>query len=77
MAPAVSSPELEAIIASARKAGALSAKVCGAGGGGCMVVGVPDGKRPAVEEAIRAKGGSVLPYHLVERGLSLVLDDRG
>jgi len=75
MAPAVSSPELEAIIASARKAGALSAKVCGAGGGGCMVVGVPDGKRPAVEEAIRTKGGSVLPYHLAERGLSLVLDD--
>jgi D-glycero-alpha-D-manno-heptose-7-phosphate kinase len=75
MAPAVSSPELEAIIASARKAGALSAKVCGAGGGGCMVVGVPDGKRALVEEAIRAAGGSVLPYHLVERGLSLVLDD--
>jgi D-glycero-alpha-D-manno-heptose-7-phosphate kinase len=33
MAPAVSSPELEAIIASARSAGAISAKVCGAGGG--------------------------------------------
>jgi D-glycero-alpha-D-manno-heptose-7-phosphate kinase len=75
MAPAVSSPELEAIIDAARGAGAVSAKVCGAGGGGCMVVAVPDGKRPAVEEAIRAAGGSVLTYHLVERGLSLVLDD--
>jgi hypothetical protein len=30
----------------------------------------------AVEEAIRAAGGSVLPYHLVGWGLSLVLDDR-
>jgi D-glycero-alpha-D-manno-heptose-7-phosphate kinase len=75
MAPAVSSPELEAIIASARKAGAISAKVCGAGGGGCMVVGIPDGKRGPVEDAIRAAGGSVLPYHLAERGLSLALDD--
>jgi D-glycero-alpha-D-manno-heptose-7-phosphate kinase len=77
MAPAVSSPELEAIIASARKAGALSAKVCGAGGGGCMVIAVPDGKRASVEEAVRAAGGSILPYRLVEQGLSLILDDRG
>jgi D-glycero-alpha-D-manno-heptose-7-phosphate kinase len=77
MAPAVSSPELEAIIAAARKAGALSAKVCGAGGGGCMVIAVPDGKRAVVEEAVRAAGGSILPYRLVEQGLSLVLDDRG
>jgi D-glycero-alpha-D-manno-heptose-7-phosphate kinase len=77
MAPAVSSPELEAIISSARKAGAISAKVCGAGGGGCMVLAVPDGKKPAVEAAVRAAGGSILPYRLVERGLSLVLDDRG
>jgi D-glycero-alpha-D-manno-heptose-7-phosphate kinase len=77
MAPAVSSPELEAIIASARKAGALAAKVCGAGGGGCMVIAVPDGKRGSVEEAVRAAGGSILPYRLVEQGLSLVLDDRG
>jgi D-glycero-alpha-D-manno-heptose-7-phosphate kinase len=77
MAPAVSSPELEAIISSARKAGAISAKVCGAGGGGCMVLAVPDGKKPAVEAAVRAAGGSILPYRLVERGLSLVLDDGG
>jgi D-glycero-alpha-D-manno-heptose-7-phosphate kinase len=77
MAPAVSSPELESIIDSATKAGAIAAKVCGAGGGGCMVVGVPDGKRSAVVDAIRAAGGSILPYRLVDRGLSLVAGDRG
>ncbi len=77
MAPAVSSPELEAIIGAARGAGAIAAKVCGAGGGGCMVVAVGGGKRTPVEEAIRAAGGSLLPYHLVEQGLSLVLDERG
>jgi D-glycero-alpha-D-manno-heptose-7-phosphate kinase len=77
MAPAVSSPELESIIASARGAGAISARVCGAGGGGCMVVAVPEDKRASIEEAIRAAGGSILTYHLVEQGLSLVLDARG
>jgi D-glycero-alpha-D-manno-heptose-7-phosphate kinase len=74
MAPAVSSPELEAIIAAARKAGAIAVKVCGAGGGGCMVVAVPEPTRAEVERAIRGAGASVLSYHLVERGLSLVLD---
>ncbi len=77
MAPAVSSPELESIIAAARNAGAIGTKVCGAGGGGCMVVGVPDGKRSAVEEAIRGAGGSILPYRLVDRGLSLIAEERG
>jgi D-glycero-alpha-D-manno-heptose-7-phosphate kinase len=71
MAPAVSSPELEAIIAAARGAGAIAAKVCGAGGGGCMVVAVPPGKRAAVSAAIQRAGGSVLGYHLVDRGLEL------
>jgi D-glycero-alpha-D-manno-heptose-7-phosphate kinase len=71
MAPAVSSPELEAIITAASGAGATAAKVCGAGGGGCMVVAVPRGKRAAVEGAIAQAGGSVLPYHLVDRGLEL------
>jgi hypothetical protein len=42
-----------------------------------MVVSVPDGKRPEVEHAIEAAGGSILPYHLVGQGLSLVLDERG
>jgi D-glycero-alpha-D-manno-heptose-7-phosphate kinase len=75
MAPAVSSPELETIIGAALDSGAISAKACGAGGGGCIVVAVPDGKRPAVSEAIRGAGGSILDYHLVERGLRLESDD--
>jgi D-glycero-alpha-D-manno-heptose-7-phosphate kinase len=75
MAPAVSSPELETIIGAALGAGAISAKACGAGGGGCLVVAVPDGKRPAVGDAIRGAGGSILDYHLVDRGLQLVSDD--
>jgi D-glycero-alpha-D-manno-heptose-7-phosphate kinase len=74
MAPAVSSPELEAILSAARGAGAPSAKVCGAGGGGCMIVAVPDGKRKAVANAIEEAGGSILNYHLVDGGLELVVE---
>lgn len=73
MAPAVSSPELEAIIGAARDAGATGAKVCGAGGGGCMLLAVEDAaRRSKVEAAVEAAGGSILDYHLVEQGLTLV-----
>lgn len=75
MAPAVSSPELLSIIGAADDAGAIAAKVCGAGGGGCMVVAVPEDKRVRVIEAIRGAGGSLLDYHLVDHGLSLGCDD--
>jgi D-glycero-alpha-D-manno-heptose-7-phosphate kinase len=75
MAPGVSSPELLSIIDAAESAGAISAKVCGAGGGGCMVVAVPEAKRDSVIAAIRSAGGSLLDYHLVERGLELGCPD--
>ena len=74
MAPAVSSPELEELIAAASKAGATAAKVCGAGGGGCMILAVPNGKRKNVTDAVVEAGGSILPYHLAPRGLELVID---
>ena len=75
MAPAVSSPELEELIAAASEGGASAAKVCGAGGGGCMILAVPDGKRQNVTDAVVEAGGSVLSYHLTPRGLELVIDD--
>lgn len=75
MAPAVSSPELLAIIGAAEHAGATAAKVCGAGGGGCMVIAVPEVKRAAVIDAIGSAGGSLLDYHLVDHGLELGCDD--
>ena len=36
LAPGVTTPAIEALIARATAAGAKAAKVCGAGGGGCM-----------------------------------------
>lgn len=75
MAPAVSSPELERIIDAARGAGAIAVKVCGAGGGGCMVVATPLDRRDGVSRAIVAAGGSILDYHLVDRGLEILMDD--
>jgi len=75
MAPAVSSPELEELIAAAQEGGATAAKVCGAGGGGCMILAVPSGKRNKVANAVVEAGGSVLEYDLAPRGLELLIEE--
>ena len=75
MAPAVSSPELEELIAAAHEGGATAAKVCGAGGGGCMILAVPGGEQKKVADAIVEAGGSVLEYNLAPRGLELLIEE--
>ncbi|MCX7790706.1 MAG: mevalonate kinase [Chloroflexaceae bacterium] len=54
----VSSPELERLVAAARGAGALGAKLSGAGWGGVMLALVTPESRPAVEKALREAGAA-------------------
>jgi len=69
LAPQVSSPEVESIIAAARGAGA-TAKVCGAGGGGCVACLAPSAaERAGVAQAVTAAGGRVLPASLSGQGV--------
>ncbi len=53
----------------ARGAGALGAKVCGAGGGGCVVALCREGRRAAVARAMARAGARVLPLRIARRGL--------
>ena len=56
----LSTSELETMIAAASEAGALGAKVTGAGGGGCMIALVDsDAQREAVRAAMSALGKTV------------------
>lgn len=56
----VSSPELEKLIAASNGAGAIGAKLSGAGGGDCMLALAP-GKTKEVSEAIKSAGGTPFP----------------
>ncbi len=71
LAPAVSSPEVERILSAALQSGADSGKACGAGGGGCLLIAARPDKRAAVEDAIRAAGGSLVAFHVDTQGLQL------
>jgi D-glycero-alpha-D-manno-heptose-7-phosphate kinase len=69
LAPGVTTPEIDAILAAARDAGAYGGKVCGAGGGGCLFcLGEPD-RIPAIREAIATAGGRLLDFTIEADGL--------
>ena len=69
LAPGVSTPRIESLAAAASKAGAMASKICGAGGGGCMMTLAPLDKRAAVSEALEAAGGKIIPFEIDRQGL--------
>ncbi len=60
LAPEVSTPAIEELLAAARAAGAWGGKACGAGGGGSIAVLAPPGRRSAVAESLAGAGARVL-----------------
>jgi D-glycero-alpha-D-manno-heptose-7-phosphate kinase len=69
LAPGVTTPAIEDLIARARTAGATAAKVCGAGGGGCLFCYGPPERRDAVAAALTEGGARMLPFRLEPQGL--------
>ena len=69
LAPNISNFEMDQLIRSAMKKGALAGKVCGAGGGGCIAFIVPPAKKQLVIQELTSNGGQVLPFRFVSRGL--------
>ncbi|MBS1967545.1 MAG: mevalonate kinase [Chloroflexi bacterium SZAS-1] len=63
----VSSPELDALVAAATHAGALGAKLSGAGWGGVMLALVNDEQKVTVAQALRAAGARRVFTTLVQR----------
>jgi D-glycero-alpha-D-manno-heptose-7-phosphate kinase len=69
LAPGVTTPGIDGMLESARRAGAISGKVCGAGGGGCLFCFAEPDAIPAVRKALAASGARVLDFRIEPRGL--------
>ena len=69
LAPGVTTPAIDWLIALAARAGASAAKVCGAGGGGCLFCLAAPADTPAVRDALRAGGAQVLDCTIDDAGL--------
>lgn len=71
-APGISTPLIERLMRAAKASGASASKVCGAGGGGCVVFFTPPEKRHRVAEAVQRAGGRVLPFQVARDGVTVV-----
>jgi D-glycero-alpha-D-manno-heptose-7-phosphate kinase len=69
LAPGVTTPAIDALISRACAAGARAAKVCGAGGGGCLFCFADPPDVPAVRAALLEGGARVLDYRMEPDGL--------
>jgi len=69
--PRISTPLIEKLVKVASKAGAQAAKVCGAGGGGCVVFLTEPENKDRVAAAIRENGGQVLAASVAREGLTV------
>jgi D-glycero-alpha-D-manno-heptose-7-phosphate kinase len=70
-APGITTPLIDKLISIAGKHGGRAAKVCGAGGGGCLIFLVDKGSASRVATAIGDAGARVLPLQVARDGLRL------
>ncbi|WP_094226502.1 mevalonate kinase [Methanolobus psychrotolerans] len=67
----VGSAELSSLVYAARGSGAISAKITGAGGGGCMVALAEDNNTLAIARAIEDAGGEAIITKNTQEGVRL------
>jgi len=71
LAEAVLTPRMAEMVAAGRDAGALAAKICGAGGGGCLLFYSAPDKEGAVRRALESAGGRILDFTFDFGGLQV------
>ncbi len=70
LAPAVATPQMERLVAKAMANGAEAAKICGAGGGGCIAFLCAEGRKQEVEQTLAEEQGvEVLNWKVAREGL--------
>jgi D-glycero-alpha-D-manno-heptose-7-phosphate kinase len=70
-APAIATPFIDQLIAISRRNGAVGAKVCGAGGGGCILFMTEPEARERVKQKLADAGAQVLPFAVARQGVSV------
>jgi D-glycero-alpha-D-manno-heptose-7-phosphate kinase len=69
MSPLVTTDAIDRMIRVAVGEGAIAGKVCGAGGGGCVVLWVKRGRREAVIQRVARNGARVIDFHYSREGV--------
>jgi D-glycero-alpha-D-manno-heptose-7-phosphate kinase len=69
LAPGITTPHMDHLVETALANGAEAAKVCGAGGGGCIAFLCTEGRKPDVERALAAESAEILEWKVAREGL--------
>ena len=70
-APGITTPLIDRLVATTKRKGSLAAKVCGAGGGGCVLFLVEPGTKERVATAITEQGATVLHAAVAPAGVQV------
>lgn len=68
-APGIETPFIRKLAAVGKRHGALAAKVCGAGGGGCVVFLCEPRRRGDLASALAQAGATLLPFRVATSGV--------
>ncbi len=71
MLPSMTTPLIDTLIQKSRRAGALAARVCGAGGGGCVAFLADPPAHARLKKIMVAHGAKILPCRIHRRGLTV------
>lgn len=72
LAATITTPQMDQLVEKALANGAEAAKVCGAGGGGCIAFLCTPGRRAEVEQALATEDGvEVLDWKVAKEGLTV------
>jgi len=70
LAPGITTPQMDRLVEKALANGAEAAKVCGAGGGGCIAFLCAEGRQQDVEGALTEEAGAeILNWTISREGL--------
>ncbi len=71
LVPGITTETIDQLVEISLRHGGQAAKVCGAGGGGCVAFYCEAGRKTEVENALREAGGHVIPYRISRSGLEV------
>lgn len=71
LAEGVTTPKIEQLISGASRSGALASKICGAGGGGCMITLCSLENRSKVVESLQANGATIIDATICLDGIKI------
>jgi D-glycero-alpha-D-manno-heptose-7-phosphate kinase len=70
LAPNITTPQMDRLVEKALANGAVAAKVCGAGGGGCIAFLSAKGRTEELKQALaKEKGAEILNWEVARKGL--------